>query len=737
MSRLWCVEGGLSVTGAMADHRLAFRPILAGRFLLGLMQAIVVGRGIGPLAKHGELAQRLAPYRFQAIAEEAGLVGETAEALVQDLVDHPGRGAVLVGAHMPAPVHVLAAALNEALGNLGPVLTPATGTPSAGTPLTDFARLADDMRAGSVSTVIALGANPAFCLPGDLGFPEALAKVPLVVSSSLIADETAEKAQFVLPAAHDLESWGDADCHPGVLTLQQPAIRPMFGARQHEESLLCWLPGSETRPATYYEYLRDRWQRTVYVDQGASSGFEGFWNAALHDGFVPQSNGAPDVPAVRVDGVLSAVGDLDALEAAGMDLVLSPSCQVYDGRYANNGWLQEMPHPLTSHVWGNGVFVGPDLASRLECTDGDALEVSVGGRSMTAPAIVVPGMAANTLQVDLGYGRSRGGSVGSGIGVDGNGLRSVDGGLSPWVYSGASVTRAEGRMPVVRTQEHVDLQGRNIVVEGTADQYLKRPDFAQQVAALDTSASPGDWAYATGQKWGMAVDLSLCTGCGACVVACTAENNVPVVGPDQVGRGREMQWIRIDRYHTAVGTKPGDLRLVHQPMLCQHCDNAPCENVCPVAATSHSSDGLNEMTYNRCVGTRYCANNCPYKVRRFNYYKPFEDLESPKELIFNPEVTVRSRGVMEKCTFCVQRIRRAQQSSRRDGRALQDGEAVTACQQACPTGAIVFGDLNDPNSRVARLAHNPRGYHVLAELGVRPAITYLAMIRNPHPDAKA
>jgi len=729
MNRLWCVEGVMSLTGASADHRLPLRPALQDRLVLGLLHAVVVEQRLGPLAGDADIASALAPFALGATLDELDLDARAVQALVSDLLASQGRSAILAGDHLPASVHALVAALDASLGNLGSTLKADRRTPSVASP----AELEDAvaaMRTGNVAVVVDLGANPVFILPDDLGFVGALEPVPLVVSSCLVPDETAALSRYVLPAAHDLESWGDTDLHPGVLTLQQPVIRPLFSVRQSGESLLQWLPAP--RPASYYDYLKARWEREVYQELQPASFFVRFWHSSLHDGFVPVPAPPASPPALRPHGVLQAIAAQGAFSPSGADLVLSPSYHLHDGRFANRGWLQEMPHPITAHVWGNAAFMGVATAARLGCSDGDGVEISVDGRSLEIPVVVMPGVADEVVQVDLGYGRRQAGAVGSEIGVDAGLLRASGGDFSPWIYTGVSLRRTGGHSRVIRTQEHHDIRGRNIVVEGTQAEYRERPDFVAALAARDTSPSPGKWQY--GQKWGMVIDLSACTGCNGCVVACMAENNIPVVGPEQVDRGREMHWIRVDRYYRGDPEEPREVRLVHQPMLCQHCDNAPCENVCPVAATTHSPDGLNEMTYNRCVGTRYCANNCPYKVRRFNYLSNHRDLASPRELVFNPEVTVRPRGVMEKCTFCVQRLRAAQRAAKREGRNLRDGEVRTACQQACPTGAIAFGDLGDPESRVSRLARGPRGYHVLAELGVKPSITYLARMRNPHPD---
>jgi molybdopterin-containing oxidoreductase family iron-sulfur binding subunit len=685
---------------------------------------------MGPLAADSAIAGALAPFAFDRNREALGVDEPVFAAMVSDLVEHAGRSAVLAGEHLPAAAQALVAAINVTLGNIGTTLTPhATGRTSVSSPAELRPALAD-MAAGNVAVLVNLCANPAYALPPAYGFAEAAAKVRVVVSSSLVADETSTLAHIVLPAAHDLESWGDTDLHPSAATLCQPVIKPIFSARQAEDSLLTWLPSSVSAPRTAYAYMKARWQREVYPRLAPAAPFEDFWTAALHDGFVSLAT-AIATPAIRGEGVAAALSDVKNAETGAIDVVLLPSAQMFDGRYADCGWLQELPNPLTSVVWGNGASIAPAFAERLGIADGDMLDIAVDGRSLSAPAILAPGMADNVIAVDLGYGRTAAGAVGTGIGANALALASTAGGLSPWLYGGASATRGSGSAKLVRTQEHYSAEGRNLIVEGTAAEFGADPEFVHTIVHTDTTPSPGNWKYLTGQKWGMAIDLSACIGCGACSVACTAENNVPTVGPEQVERGREMHWIRIDRYYHG---EPENPQVAHLPILCQHCDNAPCENVCPVAATTHSADGLNEMSYNRCVGTRYCANNCPYKVRRFNYFNFHENLAAPQELLHNPEVTVRSRGVMEKCTFCVQRIREGQHAAKREDRALADGDVRTACQQTCPADAIVFGDLNDPNSRVHKLVSGARTYHVLAELGTKPAITYLARIRNPYRD---
>ena len=732
MSRLWVVEGAMSQTGCSADHRLKLRPAAQHRLLLGLLNEFVVARGMGPLAGNAAVATVLAPHALASVAAELGLNAANVNVLARDLADHTGRSLVVAGDHLPEATHTLACALNATLGNDGTVITAQGGTnvPEASTPEEIAAAIAD-VRGRGVGVVINLGANPAYALPGSADFAALCGAADLVVSSSLVADETAALAQVVLPAAHDLESWGDSDLHADALTLRQPMIRPLFQSRQVEESVLRWTPGQNR---TYLDFLKGAWEFGVHTALRAAAPFDQFWVSALHDGFVLMPEQTTATPSIRANEVAAAASAQVA--ASGVDVVLAPSHATYDGRFANNGWLQESPHPVTSQVWGNGAMMSRATAERLGVADGGAVKVTVGAGEVTLPAVIEPGVADDVVTIALGYGRTAAGSVGTGIGTDVKALCAAEG-LSARLFTGASVEQASGGPELIRLQEHNNIHGRHIVIAGTQTQYAENPLFVADILEPREVASPGGWTYTAGHKWVMSIDVSACIGCNACQIACMAENNIPVVGPEQVARGREMHWIRVDRYYE--GERPEDPQTVYQPMLCQHCDNAPCENVCPVAATAHSPEGLNEMAYNRCVGTRYCANNCPYKVRRFNFFNYFEDdrpgaAKGARRLVFNPEVTVRSRGVMEKCTFCTQRIAEGKHAATREGRQVQDGDIRTACQQACPTGAIVFGDRNDAAAAVREASLRARGYNVLGEVGTGPSITYLAKIRNPHPD---
>ena len=717
MNRLWVAEGAMTLTGCNADHRIRVRPSKLTKLAHALVGELASAHGLPS-------ASSMAMPSPAEVAGEIGVEVTVLRTLAKDLAEHPGRAIVFAGKGAPESVRAAVAHLN---GQLSAPVSASSGVHlPAVSSWEEVEAVVRDLNSGQVAVAIDLGANPAYAIPPAAGFSDALAKAGLVVSSSLSADETSVLARIVIPASHDLESWGDSDRHSGSVLARQPVIRPLmqFDSRQIEESLLRWLP--EPPFATYREFVMDRWEREVYAAVRPVSSFMEFWQTALHDGFV-------SVETVRPAGQASSTSSNAA--GSGCDLLVLPSPSTYDGRFADSGWLQEKPHPVTTQVWGNGAVISAATATRLGLSEGDAVRIDVAGRALTLPALVEPGTADDTVVIDMGYGRSAAGPVGTDVGANVLALMG-HGGLSNWLYTGATLEKAGGSVDVIRLQEHNNMHGRHLVVEGSSEHYAEHPEFVTELLEQPAVPSPGGWLYATGHKWEMAIDLSACIGCGACQTACMSENNIPVVGPEQVARGREMHWIRIDRYYSDDEDNPQG---AFQPMMCQHCDNAPCENVCPVAATAHSPEGLNEMAYNRCVGTRYCANNCPYKVRRFNFFNYFDEgrigaTESPNELRFNPEVTVRSRGVMEKCTFCTQRIASARQTAKVEGRPMRDGEAVPACAQACPTKAITFGDINNPDSRVGMKTAIPRGYNVLGEVGTSPGITYLAKIRNPHAD---
>jgi MoCo/4Fe-4S cofactor protein with predicted Tat translocation signal len=727
MSRLWVLEAGMSVTGTNADHRLPVRPSASAAVAFALARALHEEHGIALPA--GLSKEVLSAFGLDAIAGRVNAPRALLDALAADLAKAGRAALVVAGPSLPAEAHVASSLLNVMLGAEGHTVDAAAACRPAAGPATaeDLAAALREAKAGGVAAAIFWGVNPAYWLPDAALFKSAIARAPARIFIGLDRDETAEDCPIVLPEHHWLESWGDYETSEDLLSLEQPAIGPLYDTRQGEEILLGWAKAlGAVVPAGYREYLKARWRREVY-SAASPVPFESFWSAALHDGVLRRPAAPASPRAIRIAAVETAASAAAVEHAApgmGLTLLLHPAVTVYDGRYANNGWLQELPDPVTTVTWGNPARLSPADARRLGLEDGDVVRLEARGRSLEVPLLVQPGQAEGTVSLALGYGRSTG-SVATGVGVDAWPLMGTgsDAAGSPFLAA-ARLTSAGTRAETATAQMHRSMEGRDIVRSLTLARYAKA-GFEQEKREPATLFPAQEFPE---HKWGMAIDLTACVGCGGCVVACQSENNVAVVGPEQVRRGRAMHWMRIDRYFDG---SPDNPRVVHQPMLCQQCDSAPCETVCPVNATTHSPDGLNQMAYNRCVGTRYCANNCPYKVRRFNFLEYTAAKTEPESLVFNPEVTVRPRGVMEKCTFCVQRIDDVRQRAKGEGRAVRDGEIVPACAAACPATAIVFGDLKDPTSEVSRLAASDRGYRVLEELGVKPSVTYLARLTNP------
>jgi molybdopterin-containing oxidoreductase family iron-sulfur binding subunit len=715
MNRLYVVESAPSLTGALADHRLAVRPSEVETVARAIVAALGGGGAAGP--------------------HQAWVA-----ALAKDLQAHAGRSLVLAGEWQPPAVHALARALNERLGNAGRTVTYGATAPTADA-AASLRQLAADMDAGGVSLLVIAGTNPVYTAPVDLDFAARMEKVGLRVHLGLYQDETAERCHWHVPEAHTFESWGDARAADGTVTVVQPLIAPLYGGRTPHELLAAL---TERPERTAYEIVREYWR----TRGGLGGDFERAWRQALHDGVVrtaapaattaaaastptPAAAGAPPAPAP------AAPPPSEAAATSGLELAFRPDPSVHDGRFANIGWLQELPKPLTKLTWDNAALMSPRTAERLGIvteatsrgTTTDLVELRYRGRTVTAPALAVPGHPDETVTVHLGYGRARAGRVGSGVGFNAYALRTSD---APWSGGGLEVGKTGERYTLAITQQHWNLEGRNVIRAGTRAEYDQDPHFAAHLGhkpRRELTMYP-EYKY-EGYAWGMAIDLNSCVGCNACVVACQAENNIPVVGKDQVARGREMHWLRVDHYYTGAMEDPDTY---FAPVPCMHCEMAPCEVVCPVAATVHNEEGLNDMVYNRCVGTRYCSNNCPYKVRRFNFFL-YSDWETPSlKLGRNPDVTVRSRGVMEKCTYCVQRINHARVLAKNENRKVRDGEIQTACAQACPGRAIVFGDVNDPQSEVSRWKADPRNYGMLEELNTRPRTTYLAAVKNPNPE---
>lgn len=698
MNRLYVVESTLSNTGSVADHRLRAHPAEISTIAFQLAAELNVPGGK---------------------SANSGSHNDWIAAVARDLKKHAGNCAVLAGDGQPPAVHAIVHAINDVLGNSGTTVIhtdPVEANPVD--QLNSLRELVSDMQAGSVSTLIILGGNPVFTAPVDFQFAEAMSKVGLRIHLNMYADETSNLCHWHVPETHFLESWSDARAYDGTASIVQPLIAPLYDGCKSAHEFLAAMAGRPDRKA--YEIVQDYWKNQ------SPDNFDSFWRKSIHDGWIEGT--ALSAKAVEANTSAIVVPETEQIQMA---ILFRPDPTVYDGRFANNGWLQELQKPLTTLTWDNAVLISPATAEKQGFQNQQVVEISVDGRKVSGPIFVLPGHADNCITLHFGYGRTFAGKVGNGAGFDVYSIRSSK---ELWSASGAKLTGTGRTQKLAVTQLHHSMEGREIVRNATLEEYVKDPEFAK-IDPIDKgerqSLTP-DWKY-PGYAWGMAIDLNSCTGCNACVVACVSENNIPVVGKDQVARGREMHWIRIDRY---FGGSMDDPEVYHQPVLCQQCENAPCELVCPVGATVHSSEGLNDMVYNRCVGTRYCSNNCPYKVRRFNFLL-YSDLETPSiKLQKNPDVTVRTRGVMEKCTYCVQRITEAKITSEKENRSVRDGEIQTACQQVCPSQAIVFGDINDPNSRVAKLKAESRNYYLLGELNTRPRTTYLASVKNPNPEIK-
>lgn len=703
MNRLYVVEPTFSVTGSMADHRLRIRAGEVLDFVLALAEQL----------QHAGVDL---PIQYKPSASHFDQ--QFLEALALDLAHHKGESLVLAGSLVSPEVHAVVLSINQALGNVGETLTLRHLNNVEPSNMDQVKTLSAKMDRGEVATLYILGGNPLYDLPADLEFDKLLARVEKSIYLGSHENETAVAATWHVPQSHYLESWGDAEAQSGALSVIQPLIQPLFASKSDVELLNLVVTGEDR---SGYEIVQDTWKGLL------KSNFAKAWREVLHDGVYPleASKITESINGARVNAALAST---KSEQPSKLELVFRPSPSTWDGRYANNGWMMELPHPTTKLAWDNAACFSPKTAGRLGLESGDLIELNLNGRRLQIAAWILPGQAENSISVDLGYGRTRSGRIGQDAGFNAFKLRTFD---AMYVGQNVMVTKLHRKYKLANVQDHWSMEGRPIVREASLDEYRDEPHFAEEM--VEHPPLKNLWkehSYEEGYQWGMTIDLNACTGCNACTIACQSENNIPIVGKEQVSLGREMHWIRLDRYFNG---DPEDPEMVFQPMACQHCENAPCEQVCPVQATSHSKDGLNVMTYNRCVGTRYCSNNCPYKVRRFNFFNYTKDLPELVQMAQNPDVTVRSRGVMEKCTYCLQRINAARIQSRNEGRPIEDGEVQTACQQACPTRAIRFGDINDKKSDVSTFKGNDRKYDVLAELNVRPRTSYLAKLRNPNP----
>jgi MoCo/4Fe-4S cofactor protein with predicted Tat translocation signal len=699
VNRLYVIESTPSSTGAKADHRIPTKASEIETF-----------------------AERMT----------AVLEGGAEQRIQADLVNHRSLGIVLAGDHQPAAVHALAHKLNQDLGNVGKTVfytDPVDANPVNQTE--SLKELVADINAGKVDLLIILGGNPAYDAPADLNFAEALKseKVPLRVHLGLYNDETGELCHWHVNQTHELEAWGDARAYDGTVSIIQPLIAPLYSGKSALE-FVALLNGQAD--AAGYDLVRAYWQK-----QHTGADFEQFWRKSLHDGWIEGTTFAPKEVSMKT----SSQSEMNLTDPNAIELNIRRDSTIYDGQFSNNGWLQELPKPMSKLTWDNAVLIGPKMADRLGIKTEDVVELELNGQKIRGPVWIQAGHPDNSVTITLGYGRKRAGRVGTAQGFNAYELRTT---ANPWIASGVKITKTGDTYKLASTQGMQSMTTPNgdtrpLVREASLKEYRNNPKFAIE---MDENPAPELTLYKPypydkeTYAWGMAIDLNKCVGCNNCMLACVSENNIAVVGKEQCVIGRHMHWIRIDTYYQGDRDNP---KGYFQPVPCMQCEDAPCEVVCPVGATNHSTEGLNDMIYNRCVGTRYCSNNCPYKVRRFNFLL-FQDWDTPQyKMMRNPDVSVRSRGVMEKCTYCVQRISEhridAETASVREGKTIRVGDELqTACQQSCPAGAIVFGNINDPNSNVSKLKLQSRNYSLLGELNTRPRTTYLAEVRNPNPE---
>ncbi len=708
MNRLYAAEPTPTITGSNADHRIA----VAARDILPLAQRIAAELGVGVAAPRN-------------VANADWIA-----AVVYDISASRGGSVVIAGETQPPELHKLVAQMNAMLGNTGNTVSPAPALSLPGNRIT-LRDLVEEMHRGAVELLVVLGGNPRYDAPADFNFADAFNKVKLRVHHSIYFNETSRHAHWHVPATHFLESWSDTRAFDGSISIVQPLIEPMYvGVSAHEilEAII------DRSPRSAYEILRSHWSSPQPAPE-----FDAKWRRALSDGVVtelqpPSLAGVGESIAPGPSSSPLAKGERTEVRGSELEILFRPDVSVRDGRYANNGWLQELPRRFSSLTWDNAALISSELAKDARLNNGDVVDLTFRDRKLRAPVWIQPGQAKNSVTLPLGYGREIVGRVGRNVGFNAYALRTSD---ALWFADNLTIQKTGDRHWLVSTQHHHDVTGRGILHDGTFAEFLADPHYAQKPGELPhldyTLYDPSEYPY-RGYKWGMVIDLNVCIGCHACTIACQAENNIPVVGKQQVGVNREMHWIRVSTFYSGTEENP---RITHQPVPCMHCENAPCELVCPVAATAHDNEGLNLQIYNRCVGTRYCSNNCPYKVRRFNFLEYNGRVSPSEKLVQNPDVTVRSRGVMEKCTYCIQRINAARISAELEHRKIRDGEIVPACAQVCPVEAISFGDMNDPRSRLMRLKGSPLNYWMLGELNTQPRTSYLAKLRNFNPQAKS
>jgi MoCo/4Fe-4S cofactor protein with predicted Tat translocation signal len=729
MNRLYCYENTFTITGGQADHRFPTAAGDIGAAVWALAAELVWGEGLPLPAGAGFNRNDLKEWHHHPAGTEH------VSALAKDLMAHRGKSLILAGMRQPADVHAMVYSLNQALDNASNAIS---YLPLEMPAFQDLSQLVSDLNDGSVETLVMLGGNPVYTAPVDLEFGEAMMKAKNRVHLSDADDATSRKCTWHIPRAHYLESWGDAMAWDGTYMAVQPLIQPLFGGKTTAEVLSAL---NSEKPGNSFDVTRSSFSNVVNGTPRTPENnptFEKQWSRFIHDGHMTLPGGQEAGALALAGASIEAPTVGHGLAKDNLEISFALDQSVYDGRFANNAWLQELPDFMTKLTWDNAALIGPSTADELGVKHGDLVELDYAGNKLDMAVYVLPGQAKYSVTLNLGYGRDDSGPVGQGAGFNVNKLRT-------WknrdMAEGLIITNTGRSYQLATTQDHhaIDSAGADeiqkrvpgLVRQGTLDDYNNHPEFVDHLG-LHHPPLKSLWKEHEyhGYKWGMAIDLNVCNGCNACIVGCQSENNVAVVGKDEVARGREMSWLRLDRYFLGDVDDP---ECTQQPVGCVQCEMAPCEQVCPVAATMHTDEGLNAMVYNRCVGTRYCSNNCPYKVRRFNWFNNFEDLTDVERLVLNPDVTVRARGVMEKCSYCVQRIEGARVDARVEGRKIQDGDITPACAETCPVDAITFGDLNDPKSRVSKMREDSRAYDLLGYLNIKPRTFYMARIRNPNP----
>jgi Fe-S-cluster-containing dehydrogenase component/anaerobic selenocysteine-containing dehydrogenase len=696
LNRLVQIESTMTLTGSNADSRFTKSATEQSVILLAVLNALT-GEGKAASAENAEIAK----------------------VLVKELKGAAGKSLVLAGSN-DVNTQIIVNKINDVLGNYGKTIKIYSTPHEVVANDADFVSMVEEMNAGKVGAALFVGVNPAYDYFAADRFTAGLEKVEVSVSFALAQDETSKLCKYIAPNNHTYESWSDNLIGNNEVSFTQPTIQALFGSRMYTETLLA-LMGSKD---SFYDYMKKNWKASLHPKQNKIAVFNNFWNKSLHDGVVTLNGLSKEVRS-SVGSVKKYANSLASQSnGVGLGVKVYQKVNIMDGRYANNPFLQENPDPITKATWDNYIMISPMLAEAQKLATGDVVEIRNENHAVEAPVLVQPGQDINSVSIAAGYGRKVAGKVAKGVGVNAFGFVSFNNGAFSYDSQTIAITKTDKTKAIALTQTHHSMEGRDIVRETTFEQWKSNPSSGNKKAKI-VNIYPGH-DYSKGHQWAMAIDLNKCTGCSSCIVSCNLENNIPVVGRQEVHRRREMHWMRIDRYYAGDENNP---EVVHQPMTCQHCENAPCENVCPVMAIAHSSDGLNQQVYNRCVGTRYCANNCPYKVRRFNWFTYAHD-DKYENMALNPDISVRTRGIMEKCTMCIQRIQEGKLEAKKVGEGLKDGAIKTACQQSCPADAIVFGDKNDPNSKIAKYLENERNYTVLEELNVQPRVSYLTKVRN-------